>query len=45
MHIAASRFPAGNRDDAVKMRDLVAAKMTPAQIAEAQKRTREWNPN
>jgi hypothetical protein len=27
------------------MRDLVAAKMTPAQIAEAQKLAREWKPN
>jgi TPR repeat protein len=45
LSIAASRFPAGSRDDAVKMRDLVAAKMTPAQIAEAQKLTREWKPN
>ena len=45
LSIAASRFPAGNRDDAVKMRDLLAAKMTLAQIAEAQKLTREWNPN
>jgi TPR repeat protein len=30
--------------DAVKNRDLVAAKMTPAQIAEAQKLAREWKP-
>jgi TPR repeat protein len=29
---------------AVKARDIVAAKMTPAQIAEAQKLAREWKP-
>ena len=29
-------------DKAVKARDHVAARMTPAQIAEAQKRAREW---
>jgi uncharacterized protein len=30
------------RDKAVKARDRVAAQMTPAQIAEAQKLAREW---
>ena len=30
--------------DAVKNRDIAAAKMTPAQIAEAQKLAREWKP-
>jgi TPR repeat protein len=30
--------------DAVKLRDMVAAQMTPAQIAEAQKLAREWKP-
>jgi uncharacterized protein len=30
------------RDKAVKARDNVAARMTPAQIAEAQKLAREW---
>jgi TPR repeat protein len=30
--------------DAVKARDMVAAKMTPGQIAEAQKLAREWKP-
>ena len=30
--------------DAVRNRDRVAAKMTPAQIAEAQKLAREWKP-
>ena len=31
-------------DDAAKNRDVVAQRMTPAQIAEAQKLTREWKP-
>jgi len=31
-------------DAAVKYRDLVAAKMTPAQIAEAQRLASEWKP-
>ena len=30
--------------DAIKNRDVVAAKMTPTQIAEAQKLAREWKP-
>lgn len=33
-----------NRDNATEMRDLVAARMTPAQIAEGQKRASEWKP-
>jgi uncharacterized protein len=32
------------RDQVSKNRDLVAAKMTPAQVAEAQRMAREWNP-
>ena len=39
-NLAAAR---GNAD-AARKRDLVAAKMTPAQIAEAQKLVREWKP-
>jgi TPR repeat protein len=35
---------AGGRKDAVKVRDMLAAMMTPAQIAEAQKLAREWKP-
>jgi len=31
-------------NDAVKARDLVASKMNPAQIVEAQKLAREWKP-
>jgi hypothetical protein len=30
--------------DAIKWRDLVAARMTPAQIAEARRLAREWKP-
>lgn len=44
-NLAASRLPASgkvNRELAVKNRDAVAAKMTPAQIADAQKLAREW---
>ena len=47
INLAASRFTASeteNRDKAVKNRDIVAAKMTLAQIAEAQKLAREWKP-
>ncbi len=44
LSVAVSRFPVENRDAAVRMRDLLAAKMTPTQIAEAQKRAREWKP-
>ncbi len=46
-NLAASRFPASEkerRDTAVKNRDLVAAEMTPAQIAGAQKLAHEWRP-
>jgi TPR repeat protein len=35
---------ASGNENAVKGRDMVAAKMTPAQIAEAQKLAREWKP-
>jgi TPR repeat protein len=45
--IAASRFPpadAKNRDEVVKRREVVAASMTPAEIAEAQNKVREWKP-
>ena len=43
--LAASRFaPGSNRDITVRNRERVAAKMTPAQFAEAQRRAREWKP-
>jgi len=32
------------REEIVKARDAIAAKMTPAQIAEAQRMAREWKP-
>ena len=42
-NLAASRFPPGeDRDNAVKNRDTVAKRMTPAQISEAEKLAREW---
>jgi TPR repeat protein len=45
--LAAARFPASEsekRDRAVKLRDLLAGKMTSAQIAEAQTLARDWKP-
>ncbi len=44
-NLAASRLPPGkDHDKAVKNRDIVAEKMTPAQISEAKKLAREWRP-
>ena len=46
-NLAASQYPASEkerRDIAVKNRAFVAAKMTPAQIAEAQKLASAWKP-
>jgi TPR repeat protein len=46
-NLAAARFPASdsrNRTAAVKNRDTVAGEMTSDQLAEAQKRAREWKP-
>src|SRR5512141_2735038 len=46
-NLAASRYPASEIDKRKKVidnRELVASKMTPAQIAEAQKLAREWKP-
>jgi uncharacterized protein len=45
LNFAASQIPGSKneeRDAAVKARDLVASKMTPAQIADAQSLAREW---
>lgn len=45
--IAVSRFPASEseyREKAVRSRDAVASKMTPVQIAEAQRLARDWKP-
>ena len=45
LNLAASRaVDTEIRDGAIKARDLVAAKMTPDQIAEAQRMAREWVP-
>ena len=46
-NLAAARYEASetvDRNMAVENRDIVAAKMTPAQIAEAQKLASEWKP-
>ncbi len=46
-NLAASRFPssqAENRGKTAHNRDVLASKMTPAQLAEAQKLAREWKP-
>ena len=44
LNLAASALTGEMHDKTVKNRDLTAAKMTPAQIAEAQKLAREWRP-
>jgi TPR repeat protein len=43
-NIAAGASDASIRDLSVKWRDLVATRMTPAQIAEAQRIASEWKP-
>jgi TPR repeat protein len=43
LNLAAAQF-LNDREKTVNARDLTAAKLTPAQIAEAQKFTREWKP-
>ncbi len=46
-NLAAARFPTSdtrNRNAAARNRELVASKMTPDEIAEAQKQAREWKP-
>ena len=47
LNLAASRYPASEwkrRDKAAKLREAIATRMTPAQIAEAQRLAREWKP-
>ena len=45
LNLAAARLsPGGFRDEAAKIRDLIADAMPPDQIAEAQRLAREWNP-
>jgi len=44
-NITALRYPASekeHREQAVRYRDLISSKMTPAQIAEAQRLVQEW---
>ncbi len=43
--LAASRYPPGeDRVKAVKKRDKIAKRMTPAQISKAQRLARQWRP-
>jgi uncharacterized protein len=45
LNLAAARDPDAKTSDlAAKARDLVASKMTSAQIAEAERLAREWKP-
>jgi TPR repeat protein len=44
IHLAASKFSEKEREPAVKARDVVASRMTPEQIAEAQTLAGEWKP-
>jgi len=47
LNLAAARFPAAQEDDrnaARVVRDRVAKKMTPEQIAEAERLARGWKP-
>jgi hypothetical protein len=48
LNLAAARLGTGEKeklDAALRERDALAAKMTPAQIEEAQKLAREWKPH
>ena len=43
--LAAAHLPPGaNREEAIRTRDLLAARLTPAQLADTQARTRTWQP-
>ena len=44
LNLAAANVSKEERDVAISNRDRVAAKMTPSQIAQAQKLAREWKP-
>jgi len=47
LNIAGSKYPASVKkkvNDAVHYRDIIDAKMTPAQVAEAERLAREWKP-
>ncbi len=44
-NVAAARMPSGvQREDTVKARDALVARLTPAQLTEAQARARTWQP-
>ena len=43
-NLAAAQSSGEDRDQTVESRDAVAERMTPDQIAEAQRRAREWTP-
>ena len=43
-HMWINLSAAQSNEKAIKNRDIVASKMTPAQIAEAQRLAREWKP-
>ena len=43
-NLAASRSSGETRDKSAEIRDFLAARMTPDQIAEAQRLAREWKP-
>jgi hypothetical protein len=44
-NLAAAHLPPGKaRDTAASNRDIVEAKMSPDQVAEAQRLAREWKP-
>ena len=44
LNLAASRSADEEREEYVKVRDLIAKDLTPEQIAEAQRLAREWKP-
>ncbi len=44
IHLATSKLSGEEGEAAVKARDVIAARMTEEQIAEAQKRAQEWTP-
>jgi hypothetical protein len=44
-NLSASRSAVAERYQAVKNREVIAEKMTPAQIAEAQRLAAQWKPN
>jgi TPR repeat protein len=44
LNVAASRLTGDDRERAATLRDQIAEKMTPAQVAEAQRVARDWRP-